>query len=50
MNPRGVTNARSAAIAKGEATLSSSRPLGPQNSSAPTCHSMQSWQVTIDVR
>jgi hypothetical protein len=46
----GVTEARYEAIARGEATLSSSRAVCPQHPGAPSCHSMQGWQVTIDVR
>ncbi len=46
----GVTDARYRAIAKGEATLSSSRAVCPQHSDKPACHSMQGWQVTVDVR
>ena len=50
MVPRGVTAARYDAIAAGKATLSSTRAVCPTHSGAPTCHSMQSWHVTIDVR
>jgi hypothetical protein len=50
MAARGVTIARYKAIAKGKATLSSSRAVCPQQSDTPTCHSVQGWQVTIDVR
>lgn len=50
MSMRGVTLARFQAVARGEATLSSSRAVCPQHGTGPTCHSMQSWSVTVDVR
>jgi len=50
MAMRGVTNARYQAVAKGKATLSSSRAVCPQHPGGPTCHSLQGWQVKIDVR
>jgi len=50
MAMRGVTLGRYRADAKGEATLTSSRAICPQHPGAPTCHSMQGWNVTVDVR
>lgn len=50
MAQRGVTKARYDAVAPGNATLSSSRTGCPSHPGTPTCHSMQSWQVSIEVR
>ena len=47
---RGTTRGRYRAAARGEATLSSSRPVCPRHGTGPTCHSMQGWNVTVDVR
>jgi hypothetical protein len=46
---RGLTRGRYQAVARGQATLSSSRSVCPQNGTGPTCHSMQGWNVTVDV-
>ncbi|WP_433306994.1 hypothetical protein ACQP2F_22305 [Actinoplanes sp. CA-030573] len=46
---RGTTRGRYKAVAPGSATLSSSRAVCPAHGTTPTCHSMQSWTVTVDV-
>ena len=50
MSVRGTTLGRYRAVARGEATLSSTRSVCPQHGNGPTCHSMQGWNVTVDVR
>jgi hypothetical protein len=50
MTVRGSTRARYQGVARGEAVLGSSRSVCPQHGTGPTCHSMQGWHVTIDVR
>jgi hypothetical protein len=47
---RGTTRGHYQAVARGRAVLSSSRSVCPQRADGPTCHSMQGWNVTIDVR
>ena len=47
---RGLTRGRYQAVARGEAILSSSRSVCPQHRNGPMCHSMQRWNVTVDVR
>jgi hypothetical protein len=47
---RGTTMGRFRAVARGEATLSSTRAVCPTVPGQPTCHSMQGWSVTVDVR
>ena len=47
---RGMTQGRYQAIAWGKATLSSSRSVCPRHGNGPMCHSMQRWNVTVDVR
>jgi hypothetical protein len=48
--PRGVTEARYLAAARGKATLTSSRAVCPQHPGAPSCHAMLGWRVTVRVR
>ena len=50
MSMRGTTLGRFRAVARGEATLESSRSVCPQHGAGPTCHSMQGWHVTVEVR
>lgn len=50
MPARGVTMARFTAVARGEATLSSARAVCPSSPDRPTCHALQGWSVSIDVR
>jgi hypothetical protein len=47
---RGVTRSSYQAVARGEATLSSSRAACPPSDHSPTCFAMQGWSVTVDVR
>jgi hypothetical protein len=47
---RGMTAGHYLAVRRGEATLSSTRPACPANPDGPTCHAVQGWSVTIDVR
>jgi hypothetical protein len=47
---RGMTRGRYRAVARGEARLSSSRSVCRRHGNGPTCHSMQRWAVTVDVR
>jgi hypothetical protein len=47
---RGTTLGRYKAVARGTATLSSARAACPQTGSGPTCHAIQGWTVTVDVR
>jgi hypothetical protein len=47
---RGLTRGRYQAVAPGEATLSSSRSVCPRHGNRPRCHSVQRWNVTVDVR
>ena len=49
MAMRGTTLGRFRAVARGEATLESSRSVCPQHGTGPTCHSMQGWHVTVEV-
>jgi hypothetical protein len=50
MARRGMTLARYRVVGSGQAKLSSSRPICPQEPDAPACHSMLGWQVTLDAR
>jgi hypothetical protein len=50
MIPRGVTAGHYYAIRRGQATLSSARSACPVVKNGPTCHAMQGWSVTVDVR
>jgi hypothetical protein len=50
MTPRGVTAGHYFAVHRGEATLSSERAACPSTAGSPTCHAMQGWSVTVDVR
>jgi hypothetical protein len=50
MAARGRTLGHYLAVARGTATLSSSRAVCPQTGTGPTCHAMQGWNVTVEVR
>src|SRR3954453_3831407 len=50
MSVRGTTLGRYQAVARGEATLRTSRSVCPRHDTGPACHSMQHWNVTVDVR
>jgi predicted secreted protein len=50
MSMRGTTAGRYRAVARGEAALSSVRSVCAQHGTGPTCHSMQGWHVTVEVR
>ena len=47
---RGTTRGRYQAVARGTAVLSSSRAVCPAQNNGPTCHALQGWSVTVDVR
>jgi len=47
---RGSTLGRFRAVARGEATLSSSRALCAPRTNGPVCHAIQGWGVTLHVR
>lgn len=50
MPVRGATLGHYRAVARGQATLSSTRPACPPQPSGPTCHALLAWSVTVDVR
>jgi hypothetical protein len=47
---RGMTVGFFVAVHRGQATLTSTRPVCPPNPGGPTCHSMQGWKVDVTVR